>query len=455
MNHRIKAAGIVLFLALFAAYAYFSDNNGWNQKSRLVTLHALLRTHSLVVDGYTHRSGDLALINGHYYSNKAPAVTFLALPAFSLAAAYLHMHGISIDEESGWNFSAWIAAAGSVGILTALGGAFFFALAASYSSARYAAAFSACLFLAVPVFPYAVTLFSHAATIGLLSISLWAAVNGARSPHLTYAAGLTAGAAVAGEYNAAIALAGLFVFALTRGARDAGRFCAGAFVPLALLMLFHYQLTGSLWGLPLRYDPALPEWRGGGTAHTLPSLRALYGLLFSEYRGLLFWSPMFVLALPGWAVLWKRSRALAILTFAITALTVLEQASFMAWHGGWAVGARYLAPAIPCLGLAALAGAGAFPRVGIVLALISLLAGLFTSPIGPIPPLEMPHPLWDYYLPRWHNGELIPNIGKSLGLPARYSLLPFLAIEALLASALFYILRRPSHTCRCSWAFMR
>ena len=63
----------LMFLFLYLPYAYFNHSDGWNQASRLAVLHAVVVKRTIVIDDYHVRTGDKALINGHYYSEKAPA----------------------------------------------------------------------------------------------------------------------------------------------------------------------------------------------------------------------------------------------------------------------------------------------------------------------------------------------------------------------------------------------
>ena len=88
----------LLFALLFLPYAYFDHNDAWNQISRLAALHAVVIRHTIVIDDYQVYTGDKAFINGHYYSEKAPGIAFLALPAFSLTVAAQRMLGIDPDS---------------------------------------------------------------------------------------------------------------------------------------------------------------------------------------------------------------------------------------------------------------------------------------------------------------------------------------------------------------------
>lgn len=64
----------LLFVLLLLPYVYFNHSDGWNQTSRLAELHAVVLKHSFRIDAYEGLTGDKALVGGHYYSEKAPAI---------------------------------------------------------------------------------------------------------------------------------------------------------------------------------------------------------------------------------------------------------------------------------------------------------------------------------------------------------------------------------------------
>ena len=83
---------------------------------------------TIQIDAYHEITGDKALIDGHYYSEKAPAMVALALPPFALTVWIQRLLGVDPDAQPGWRVSEWIATAASVGALSALGGVAFFSM---------------------------------------------------------------------------------------------------------------------------------------------------------------------------------------------------------------------------------------------------------------------------------------------------------------------------------------
>jgi len=169
-----KQLALLLFAFLLFCYSYVHQRPGWNQNSRLNLLHALFVHHTFKIDAYHENTGDKSVHDGHYYSDKAPGIVFVALPAFALSAGILHLLDVPLDSAKGWFISDWITTAGSVGVITALGGAAMFLFLCRLVERRYAFLTTYVVFLGSLPFPYATMLFSHAAVIGFICIALWA-----------------------------------------------------------------------------------------------------------------------------------------------------------------------------------------------------------------------------------------------------------------------------------------
>ena len=79
MTSRQVRIAAVMGAALCLSYAYFYGAGGWNQNSRFAMIRAILERHTLQIDAYQLHTGDRALWRGHYYSDKAPGASLLAL----------------------------------------------------------------------------------------------------------------------------------------------------------------------------------------------------------------------------------------------------------------------------------------------------------------------------------------------------------------------------------------
>ena len=80
-------------------FGYFNHNDGWNQGVRIAELHAIVMKHTFQIDAYHELTGDKAYIDGHYYSEKAPAMVVFALPAFAATVSIQRALGIDPDAQ--------------------------------------------------------------------------------------------------------------------------------------------------------------------------------------------------------------------------------------------------------------------------------------------------------------------------------------------------------------------
>jgi MFS family permease len=421
----------LLFLALFVPYSYFNHSDGWNQAARLAELHAIVIHGTLQIDAYHTITGDKAHLNGHYYSEKAPTVVYAALPVFALTVLGQRLAGVDPDGPEGWRVSAWITTAACVGLITALGGLAFFALIDGRLGGLVAVLATFGLFLGTLTFPYATSLFAHGATIGLLAIALWA-VLGPQSNRRDYVAGLTAGLAVASEYPAVLTcgVIGLYLMYVSRPRM--WRFAVATVPALVLILLNNYLISGSPFSLSYGANPAFPEMTTGNLmGFTLPDLALTPALLLGEYRGLLFWSPILVLAIPGFVVLFRTERPVAIMLAMGFLLIFLQVAAFYNWYGGNSFGPRYLAAALPFIGVATAYGIKRFTEMGLVLTVISIaMIGMVTA-IAIDPPADVLTPLESFYWARIQQDRLADNLGSLLGLPVWVSLVVPLVLPAV------------------------
>ncbi len=144
-----------------------------------------------------------------------------------------------------------------------------------------------------------------------------------------------------------------------------GALAIGAVV-LALLGVSHFVRYG---------DPFETGRHGLYSTFVVPG-ESLLALLVSPGRSVLLLSPALLVALLGWRSLARTHRAVALFCIALVSTRLLFVAARSDWWGGWAIGARYLVPAIPfaLLPLAALWDRLPSRRTIVVVALVGCAA---------------------------------------------------------------------------------
>jgi hypothetical protein len=112
-------------------------------------------------------------------------------------------------------------------------------------------------------------------------------------------------------------------------------------VSAAGLLVYHQSLYG-FWD-PRRVYGRRPELSLSTLVEGLP------GLLLDQEFGLLVYAPVLALALPGFVLLFRRDRRLALAVFAAVATVALTAGTWHMWRGGFNPPARFLVPIAPLL----------------------------------------------------------------------------------------------------------
>src|SRR6266852_1403646 len=211
----------LIAVVLFVSYAYFYQGGGWNQNSRFDLVRSLIEQGTLRIDSYHENTGNKALYQGHYYSDKAPGLALLALPFVATLRPVLRAAGVSPDSPRGIVALSYIATVIGVSLPTAAAGAFLFLLGLRLGSSVSASAFGAlAMGLATPVWAWATLFWGHALAGACFVFALATAMrlretpDPARDRFWGFIVGLTAGWATVSEYPAAPASAIVVILAL-------------------------------------------------------------------------------------------------------------------------------------------------------------------------------------------------------------------------------------------------
>ena len=477
---RWKAASL-LGAVTFFSLIYFYEGGGWNQNSRFDLLRAIVEQHTLQIDAYHQNTQDKAHFKGHYYSDKAPGLVFLAVPVALAAGPVLRVAAIDPESARGEYVLSWLVTALVVALPTALAGICLFFLALKFGCSSIAAAFATVVMcVGTPIWAYGSVFWAHALVGACLVFAFASAVKLRESERAgadfgwALAVGLAAGWATVTEYPAAPASAILAFLALgqvwRRGNAARWRVIAGvglgAAVCLVVLLSYLHEAFGSFRPSYSYYDPSSFSFmqQQGYMGLTYPHPDRLLKILFGCSRGLLFASPVVVAAPVGLWLLGRRStegsteeeksqRAGAVVVAAIAAYYFLFNASFYWWKSGLSFGPRYAGACIPllCVGLA-VAWQRAIPAWRSVLAglaglaacsvLVALMAVSTTSQLAMQDSCPIVHSSWSAF---WA-GDLAMNrqsmlqtaeagggygafnLGQMIGLHGIASLIPLVAM---------------------------
>jgi hypothetical protein len=437
MSNRTTAFGI--FLLSFAAFAWLAPQpSGWQAVTRLGLVLSIVESGQLDIDRFAERTGDKAQFNGHYYTDKVPGLSFLAVPVVAAQAFVIKTRGGTFDSSKPEDFERFSQAATIAvnGLISAIAVAVLFVTAIRLAAPRTAAlAAAGTLAFATPFFGWSTAFFAHSVSGSLLmfiaaAIAFAFAADGRSQPPSTLfglGVGILLGYTLVVDLTAAPAclLGGVLTLALTARRDAAALFrmasviALGGFLGLLPLLAYNQLAFGSPFTLGYSLIVLIVDFGGmkqGFFGITWPKPGVVVQLLFGLYRGLLPLSPILVLVPVGLYVMWRepRTRIAAGAIFAVLCSFLWINASYYYWNGGSSTGPRFLVPMLPlcCLALAFVWPRASWAKiVTLILLAASLILSLICAVAGMRAPAEVSNPLVDFLLPRFLTTE---NLLRSL-----------------------------------------
>jgi hypothetical protein len=357
---------LVLVLVALAALPPISLTGPQDRTRYELTRHVVLY-HTLVLEPNLF---DRALFAGRTYSDKAPGMSFLAIPAFEVE----RLAGIA-KEPRGWEGkgdpSLWLIRVLTSGLLF-LVSVFIVGRLGERIVAGTGAATAAIFGVATLVAPLAPTFFEHDAA-GACAIAGFAFAWLGKRWWAIALAGLFAGTAVLFQYATGLIALALLVYSAWRHRWRALWFIAGAVPPALALGAYDWVAFGSPFHLSYRYiaNAYTESQHHGFFGIGVPTLGGLKDVLVGT-RGLLYFSPVLVAAAVGLWLLWRRGiRAEALLAAGVVVLFLLLNAGYFLVYGGGTPGPRFFGPAVPFLALGLPCVLARWPRPTLVLAFVS------------------------------------------------------------------------------------
>ena len=465
-----RVVRVMLFVVLCLCYVYTLPR--WadpNQNSRLDMVFAVVEDGTFQIDKYVQNTVDYAKVGEHYYSDKAPGAAFLGIPSYVMlrtvlnsslmdsAMGYLENSetlqstlregGTGLLEDKVRFAAAQVALTFVASVVpTALVGVIMYGILARFAVRPWARVLVVLGYgLCTPAFSYAGAFYGHQ----LCAFCLFAAFCMAfarmwelRTPALLLI-GFVLGYSVITEYPSVLIVSILFLYTFFR-LRSRWRICwvvLGGVVVAAGWMVYNTAVFGAPLELGYSYSELWVEQHHTGfMSLTRPSLSALWGVTFSPFRGLFYFAPCLLFAVPGF-VLWYRSaehRAEFWISLSSVVVMFLFNSSSIMWWGGFAVGSRYLLPMLPFLVLPI---AFVLRQWGTQLWLKGLMLGLtawswiatwgLTLAGQAFPSDVIKRPLFEYAWPQWRSGNIARNLGMFLHLPSLLSLVPLLVLMVL------------------------
>jgi hypothetical protein len=452
--------GLTLFFMLGISYAYFSQPyRNWNAVSRISLSLALVEDGTVTINNFHMHTGDKAFFGNNYYSDKAPGLSFTALPFVVVSKFLLRLKNKKTrwdDKKLSWEFGfiTYFCTVFTSGLFTAIA-----ALLLYFISLRIGASVTGAIFgmlsfgLASTAWGWATAFFGHAVAGSCLFIAFAIIIRLNQAPAykqrdmlLGFIAGAAISWAIVVEYTASIPSAIIAVFGIFHAKKWEKRraiqviICAiiGGLIFIIPIFIYNFMAFDSPFVIGYS-NLATNEFIGmneGLFGITFPRLKVLFTILFSPYRGMLWFSPILFMAPIGIFFLWRNHgfRDIALAITLISSYYLLLNSAYHYWDGGWSTGPRHITPMLPflCLPLSFVWTDASlkWKRALIGLFLLSFSISFVCVSASMFSPDKYQNPLFDYLIPKFIEGKL--NFSPMIkGLGGRVALIPIIGIWAL------------------------
>jgi hypothetical protein len=419
----------------------------WNSDTHLYLTVSIVDRASLNIDTFARLTGDIASANGHFYADKAPGLSLVAVPVYALIRA-LYMHGATylgiLGAPAGGpdaTIVRYLLAVALSAIPTGLIAALIVWISRRIgASAGWSLALGLTYGLGTIARPFASLFFSHqfaACLVFSAFVILFRVRRRELDERWTILAGFLLGYAIVTENPTAIALLVLGAYALsapTHGRRYFGLLALGVAPAALIYMAYNAAVFGSPLGLGYSHlagPDVFRQGQGQGVfGVTYPHLNAVWQTTLGPYRGLFYLSPVLLLAIPGLVLLFRRPgwRPEALVSASISAGYLLFNFSYFAWDGGYSMGPRHVLVAVPFLVLPIAEllrpkRALGWRVVGAALGAYSIVVVEISAAISPLFDQRFASPLTQWVLPRLAGMYVDPQYptGAIAGLPHAFA----------------------------------
>lgn len=416
----------LLFALVWLSCVWFSS---WamnpNNTTRLFAAMSLVEQGDATIDEYQKLTIDKARFGDHYYLDKAPGMTLLALPAVAIAdhiqptPPVIPQTVYNAPFERYMTLRLRLSVALVTALLTALAAVALHDLAFRLTGSAGGALFASLSFaLGTTIWGWSTTLFGHAPVASLFVIAVWALWRAGKHRPIRFAAlgGAALGLAVLIEFQAA--LSGLVIaiwgaHRLWQADRRSVVMAAAAGLTILLVPFVTYNMIA--FGTPFRLGYSgvvgFSGMNEGFFGLTVPKPLVLEEILVGQRRGLLWVAPILFLAPIGLWQLGRTHRGMARMLGIAAAIVLLINAAYVYWDGGNSTGPRHSVPAIGLLAIglapfwASLRHQWERTLAGGLLCL-SVLLNLWIAAADITPSTAYAFPLVDPIFQDWKNGFL-------------------------------------------------
>jgi hypothetical protein len=436
MNRKIYLLISLSFVQAYYIIDYVNSGNP-NEETRVFLTRAIVDDHTLTLDNQFVLRGttiDRASFEGHYYSDKAPGTSFLAVPV-ELVLKAIEGGNVPI-RHSRIAFRIFLLLIPTFFLCFYL----WKFLDGMLPNSSFPVTLTMISYMiGSGAFPYTQYLLGHQLVAVFLTGS-FLMIYGSGKVWRIATGGVLAGLAILTELQAAPTTFLLWIMLIVKYRKRLLRpflFIPGVAAGVAGLMLYNYVCFKNPFSIAYdhldiavsraMHDPGL-------AGVTYPKLNTFILCLFGFKNGLFIFTPLWLCAVPGFYVLWKSNlRTLSLTVGSIFASWVIFVSSANGWWGGWSVGPRLLTPMLAFLTLPTAAFISwSWNRLGGLirplfpgLAAWGIVVHAAAVAVQPAFHVDFMNPIFEHGFKVLSTGVSRPSLGTLLGLSPPSSLLLF------------------------------
>jgi hypothetical protein len=363
-----KVAAMVFFL-LALTYAYFYQEPGSNGNTRLALTMAIVKERRLNIDtfishGYT--TGDLAIYQGKYYTDKAIGSSVLGAVVYYPIFRILNHFGIPLSLPDENHLLTFLV----LGLPSAIAGTLIFIMCEFLSKSRFRAFIvTLAIALGTMCFPFSVNFFGHQLAASFLFGAFFMIFlikiqqdQVKLKNFYIFLIGLLLGLALLTDLTTAVVVLPLIVYyfyvlwtrKLLRRVAAWVIPAIGGLLPILVMVAYNFQVYGTPFAIGYQYlfDPTFKQAMAQGIMGIgLPRLDVLFYETLHPAQGIFWQSPVLIMTLVGGFFMLRKKQFRAEL--AVTAITcgayLLLNAGYYMWWGGDSFSVREIVPMLPFL----------------------------------------------------------------------------------------------------------
>ena len=382
----LKVEELKIFLTFFILYSLFIHWVGWNEDTRLLTAISIIEKNTFDINTYANFTGDRILVNGKYYSDKAPGISlFLSSIYFIFKTYFGEQFGTNkyvLVPQPQFNTTVYfiydnieksvlMTMIFGVILLSSLVGALsvvlFRRILLLYFSKKTSLLLSIVFELSL-VFPYSTVLMGASFSLFLLLLSFYILQKDYKQKYVI--GGILLGLSFLIDYTSILVAVPLIFFIWNKTSIiERIKFFLSFALGVLSLFIYSFSIFNNPIGFFIYYnfiDPSIYPCTYGKkyfefcpeplllSLKSLPDisvewiLKILHLLIF-PYRGIIFYNPFLIFFIVSLFFVFKRNKQIFYLSFFTFLLSVLSISLHGYWFGGSTFGPRYLVNSLPLM----------------------------------------------------------------------------------------------------------